>query len=97
MDHAGDQQPRGVCHQCIHIPEPAYGYEFYSIEHNHILNSGPQEWEVHNDFLCFGDFGKTMISFTTCSDDQFTCRSGLCVEIGDRKVYITFNAMNLLD
>ena len=68
-----------------------------TVEYNHILDSGPQEWEIHNDFMCFGDFGKTMISFTTCSDDQFTCRSGLCVEIGDRKVYITFNAMNLLD
>ena len=41
-------------------------------------------WTIYNDFHCHGDVGATTLSFTTCSEDQFTCNNGLCVGILDR-------------
>ena len=41
---------------------------------------------MYNDFYCSGEVGVVQISFTNCNDDQFTCDSGLCVDISDRYI-----------
>ena len=45
---------------------------------------GSHVWTIYNDFHCYGDSGVTTLSFTTCSEDQFTCNNGLCVDILSR-------------
>ena len=43
-----------------------------------------QEWTVHNDSkLCGGSY-TAMLSFSSCSIEQFTCSDGNCVDIGKR-------------
>ena len=44
---------------------------------------GSHEWTVFND-PCGGDKVTTILSFTHCKEDQFTCNDGLCVDITDR-------------
>ena len=36
------------------------------------------------DHYCSGEEGTAVLSLTHCTDDQFTCNNGLCVDISDR-------------
>ena len=47
-------------------------------------SAGPQLWTIYNDQHCFGEEGRAVLSLTHCTDNQFTCDSGLCVDISDR-------------
>ena len=46
--------------------------------------AGPQLWTIYNDRHCFGEEARAVLSLTHCNDNQFTCDSGLCVDISDR-------------
>ena len=64
----------------------ALKYPYFKAVSNAGSVLGPQEWTVHNDSkLCSGSVSYTaMLSFSSCSEHQFTCSDGNCVDMDKR-------------
>ena len=41
-------------------------------------------WDFTNDFKCGQGNYSTILSFTTCTNQEFTCNDGFCINIGKR-------------
>ena len=59
---------------------------FHAVSHAGYL-LGTQEWTILNDTnLCGSSSYSTELSFSSCSQDQFTCSDGNCVGIDNRSI-----------
>ena len=45
---------------------------------------GNFEWMIENDTRCNEEPYTTLLSFTSCQDEEFTCNDGLCTPISNR-------------
>ena len=48
------------------------------------LALGSRSWRVTNDSRCFTEPLQTRLALTSCSQEQFTCSDGLCLQLGQR-------------
>ncbi len=48
---------------------------------------GTHSWEISGDGACGGGVDKknsSLLSFTSCSRDEFNCKNGYCIDMGKR-------------
>ena len=45
---------------------------------------GLQNWQIFDDFACFGENYETKLSLTACTNEEFNCDSAQCVPITSR-------------
>ena len=57
------------------------------------LAIGNHLWNITNDTECSKEVYSKYLSLTSCSDDQFTCNDGLCININERYVELILNIL----
>ena len=48
------------------------------------LLHGNHEWEIFNDYRCKSGTEIKVLSLTSCSDDEYTCNDGNCIDMDNR-------------
>ena len=48
------------------------------------LTLGNHEWEIINDMECKDGAEKKILTLSTCSEEQYTCNDGLCIDMESR-------------